>query len=102
MAKPEQGNGLEIHGGTEKLTDSEKGTSRGSDSEVNGTTIPGEADGQQVDKYGFTVGAQQYSGDKWVSFHLLSFNDVYIGSKQTKTAEWALFLKHIHFLVSCE
>ncbi|XP_013859245.1 TBC1 domain family member 10A [Austrofundulus limnaeus] len=57
MAKPEQGNGLEIRGGTEKLTDREKGQANGT------TTIPGEEDQQQVDKYGFTGGAQQYSGD---------------------------------------
>ncbi|XP_017265902.1 TBC1 domain family member 10A [Kryptolebias marmoratus] len=54
MAKTEQGNGLEIRGSAEKLTDSEKGT------EVNGS-VPEED--RQVDKYGFTGGAQQYSGD---------------------------------------
>lgn len=59
MAKTEQGNGLEIRGDAEKLTD-EKGTS-GSEPEANGF-IPGED--RQVDKYGFTGGAQQSSGEK--------------------------------------
>lgn len=60
MAKTEQGNGLEIRGEAEKLTDIEKGTPE-SEPEVNGF-IPGED--RQVDKYGFTGGAQQSSGDK--------------------------------------
>lgn len=64
MAKPEQGSRLEIRGGIEKLTDREKGTSHGSEPEVNGTTVPVEEDRQQVDKYGFTGGAQRDSGDK--------------------------------------
>ncbi|XP_037548445.1 TBC1 domain family member 10A [Nematolebias whitei] len=57
MAKTEQVNGLEIRGDAEKLTDSEKGIS-GSEPEANGF-IPGED--RQVDKYGFTGGAQQSS-----------------------------------------
>ncbi|XP_049908731.1 TBC1 domain family member 10A [Epinephelus moara] len=60
MAKTEQGNGLDMRGSTEKLTDNNgKGVSYGSDPEINGT-IPGE---RQVDKYGFTGGAQQHSGE---------------------------------------
>lgn len=58
MAKTEQGNGLDLRGSTEKLTDNGKGGSFGSDPEVNGNGIPGET---QVDKYGFTGGAQQNS-----------------------------------------
>lgn len=54
MAKTEQSNGLDLRGGTDKLTDNGKG----SDPEVNGS-VPGE---DLVDKYGFTGGAQQYSG----------------------------------------
>ncbi|XP_040014092.1 TBC1 domain family member 10A-like isoform X1 [Xiphias gladius] len=60
MAKTEQGNGLDLRGSTEKLTDNRKSSLYGSDTEVNGSAIPGEG---QVDKYGFTGGAQQYSGD---------------------------------------
>lgn len=60
MAKTEQGNGLDMRGSTEKLTDNNgKGGSYGSDPEINGT-VPGE---RQVDKYGFTGGAQQHSGE---------------------------------------
>lgn len=58
MAKTEQGNGLELHDNTEKLTDS-NGKGTGLDPEVNGS-IPGEG---QVDKYGFTGGAQQSAGE---------------------------------------
>lgn len=60
MAKTEQGNGLDLRNSTEKLTDNGKGSSHGSDPEINGSAVPGE---KQVDKYGFTGGAQQYSGD---------------------------------------
>ncbi|XP_071321711.1 TBC1 domain family member 10A isoform X1 [Trachinotus anak] len=60
MAKTEQGNGLDVRGSTDKLTDNGKGNLYGSDTEVNGNAIP---DQEQVDKYGFTGGAQQYSGD---------------------------------------
>lgn len=59
MAKTEQGNGLDLRGSTEKLTDNGKGSSFGSDPEVNGS-VPGET---QVDKYGFTGGAQQHTGE---------------------------------------
>ncbi|MEQ2251059.1 hypothetical protein ILYODFUR_007087 [Ilyodon furcidens] len=59
MATTEQGNGLELHDNTEKLTDSNgKGSSNGLDPGVNGS-IPEES---QVDKYGFTGGAQQSAG----------------------------------------
>lgn len=44
MDKTEQGNGIDMRGSTEKLTDTESGTDK------------------QVDKYGFTGGAQQDSG----------------------------------------
>ncbi|XP_028273048.1 TBC1 domain family member 10A-like [Parambassis ranga] len=54
MAKTEQGNGFDMRGSTEKLTDKER------DPEVNGNVIPGE---NQTDKYGFTGGPQQYSGE---------------------------------------
>ncbi|XP_031133928.1 TBC1 domain family member 10A-like [Sander lucioperca] len=57
MAKIEQGNGLDLRSGTDKLTDNGKGSSYVSDPEVNG--VPGET---QVDKYGFTGGAQQHTG----------------------------------------
>ncbi|XP_056260151.1 TBC1 domain family member 10A [Seriola aureovittata] len=60
MAKTEQGNGLEMRGSTEKLTDNGKGSLYGSDTEVNGNAIPRE---EPVDKYGFTGGAQQNSRD---------------------------------------
>ncbi|KAM3599913.1 uncharacterized protein V6R79_013690 [Siganus canaliculatus] len=61
MAKTEQGNGLDMRGSTDKLTDkvNGKGGSYGSDPEVNGNVVPDES---QVDKYGFTGGAQQVSG----------------------------------------
>ncbi|XP_074546775.1 TBC1 domain family member 10A-like [Halichoeres trimaculatus] len=55
MAKTEQGNGLDMQDGRGKLTDNGNGSSFGSDPEVNGNAIS-EA---QVDKYGFTGGAQQ-------------------------------------------
>ncbi|KAK5852139.1 hypothetical protein PBY51_023635 [Eleginops maclovinus] len=57
MAKIEQGNGVDLRGSTEKLTDNGKGSSYGADLEVNGN-FPGE---KQVDKYGFSGGAQQHS-----------------------------------------
>ncbi|KAM9734521.1 TBC1 domain family member 10A-like [Menidia menidia] len=57
MAKTEQGNGLDVRDSTEKLTDNGRGSSPRSDPEVNGT-IPAET---EVDKYGFTGGAQQNS-----------------------------------------
>ncbi|XP_051267861.1 TBC1 domain family member 10A [Dicentrarchus labrax] len=60
MAKTEQGDGLELRGSTDKLTDNGKGGSYGSDPAVNGGVVPGD---NQVDKYGFIGGAQQYSGD---------------------------------------
>uniref|UniRef100_UPI0037E79FFC TBC1 domain family member 10A-like n=1 Tax=Semicossyphus pulcher TaxID=241346 RepID=UPI0037E79FFC len=60
MAKTEQGNGLELRGSAEKLTDNGNGSLYRSDPEVNGNDIPEET---QVDKYGFTGGAQQNSGD---------------------------------------
>ncbi|XP_022617923.1 TBC1 domain family member 10A-like [Seriola dumerili] len=60
MAKTEQGNGLDMRGSTEKLTDNGKGSLYGSDTEVNGNAIPRE---EPVDKYGFTGGAQQNSRD---------------------------------------
>lgn len=59
MAKTEQrGNGLDLRGSTDKLTDN-NGTGS-SDPEVNGNVLTGES---QVDRYGFTGGAQQSSGD---------------------------------------
>ncbi|KAF7665364.1 hypothetical protein LDENG_00145180 [Lucifuga dentata] len=59
MAKTEEGHGLNLTGSTDNLTDIAKGSSHGSDPEVNGN-VPGE---KQVDKYGFIGGAQQYSED---------------------------------------
>ncbi|KAM6902664.1 TBC1 domain family member 10A-like [Xenentodon cancila] len=59
MAKTEQGNGREMRGNTEKSTDNGNDVSRGPDQEANGQ-IGAE---RQVDKYGFTGGAQQYSGN---------------------------------------
>lgn len=58
MAKTEQGNGLEMRGSTEKLTDNGTASFHGSDPEVNGNGITEEI---VVDKYGFTGGAQQSS-----------------------------------------
>lgn len=60
MAKTELSNGLYLRDSTEKLTENGTATSHGSDAEVNGNVVPGET---QVDKYGFTGGAQQYSED---------------------------------------
>ncbi|KAK2819102.1 hypothetical protein Q5P01_024663 [Channa striata] len=62
MAKTEQGNGLDLRGSTEKLTDHGKGSSHEPEPEpeVNGNGIPVE---KEVDKYGFTGGAQQYSAN---------------------------------------
>lgn len=60
MAKLEKGNGFDLGESTEKLTDNGKSGSYGSDPEANGSAITGEI---HVDKYGFTGGAQQYSGD---------------------------------------
>ncbi|XP_022059565.1 TBC1 domain family member 10A-like [Acanthochromis polyacanthus] len=68
MAKTEQGNGLDLRSSTEKLTDNGKGGSYGSDPEVNGSGIPGES---QVDKYGFTGGAQQNSPAEEVPIEVL-------------------------------
>ncbi|KAG7223969.1 hypothetical protein INR49_015226 [Caranx melampygus] len=56
MAKTEQGNGLDVRGSAEKLTDN----GIGPDSEINGNAVLRE---EQVDKYGFTGGAQQSSGE---------------------------------------
>lgn len=56
MAKTEQGNGLEVQESRGKLTDNGNGGSFGSEPEVNGNAI---SEGAQVDKYGFTGGAQQ-------------------------------------------
>ncbi|XP_030292193.1 TBC1 domain family member 10A-like [Sparus aurata] len=56
MAKTEQGNGLHLRGTAEKLTDNGKG----SDPEANGNVVLGET---EVDKYGFSGGAQQHSGE---------------------------------------
>lgn len=58
MAKTEQGNGLGVQDDTDKLTENVKRS--GSDPEVNGSAVDEE---NQVDKYGFTGGAQQVSGD---------------------------------------
>lgn len=60
MAKTEKVNGLrQLRGGSaaDKLTDNGRASS---DLEPNGSAIPGET---QVDKYGFTGGAQQVSGE---------------------------------------
>lgn len=57
MAKTEQGNGFHMRGTPEKLTDNGKG----SDPEANGNVVLGET---EVDKYGFSGGAQQHSGEK--------------------------------------
>ncbi|XP_059213757.1 TBC1 domain family member 10A [Centropristis striata] len=55
MAKTEQGNGLDLRGSSEKLTDNGTIGSYGSEPEVKGS-VPGDT---EVDKYGFTGGAQQ-------------------------------------------
>lgn len=59
MAKTEQVNGLQQlrSSAADTLTDSGKASS---DLEPNGSAVPGES---QVDKYGFTGGAQQVSGE---------------------------------------
>lgn len=59
MAKTEQVNGLQQLRGSaaDKLTDNGRASS---DPEPNGSALPGET---QVDKYGFTGGAQQVSGE---------------------------------------
>lgn len=57
MATTEQGNGFHLGGSGEKLTDT--GKSYGSDTDANGDATPV----KQVDKYGFTGGAQQYPTD---------------------------------------
>ncbi|XP_068191478.1 TBC1 domain family member 10A-like [Antennarius striatus] len=54
MAKTELGNGLDLGGSAETMTDI-NGSSYGSEPEENGD--------RQVDRYGFTGGAQQSSGD---------------------------------------
>lgn len=60
MARTELSNGLNLRDNPEKLTENGTGSSHGLDPEVNGNVVPGET---QVDKYGFTGGAQQYAGD---------------------------------------
>lgn len=60
MAKTEEGNGFNLRGSTEKLTDNGKDAPYGSEPEPNGSAGPGET---LVDKYGFTGGAQQNSGE---------------------------------------
>lgn len=56
MARSEQGNGLEMRGDRDKLTDNGK-----AEQEVKGSPV---IDGEkQVDRYGFTGGAQQAPGD---------------------------------------
>lgn len=60
MANTEQGNGHDLRSNTGKLTDNGNDSSYGGDPKVNGSAIPGEA---KADKYGFTGGAQQYSGE---------------------------------------
>lgn len=60
MATTELSNGLNLRENPEKLTENGTGSSRGLDPEVNGNVVSGET---QVDKYGFTGGAQQYAGD---------------------------------------
>ncbi|KAM8828023.1 TBC1 domain family member 10A-like [Spinachia spinachia] len=59
MAKHEQGNGLVPRDSKEKLRDNGNGSSYGPDPETNGS-VPGE---KEVDKYGFTGGAQQLCGE---------------------------------------
>ncbi|XP_054468228.1 TBC1 domain family member 10A-like [Anoplopoma fimbria] len=59
MANIGQGNGLDLRDSKEKLTDPGKGSSLGSDPELNGG-VPGE---KPTDKYGFTGGAQQHGGE---------------------------------------
>ncbi|XP_069558702.1 TBC1 domain family member 10A isoform X1 [Brachyistius frenatus] len=72
MAKTEQGNGL-----AEKLTDDGKGGSDGPDPEVNGGDVPGDV---QVDKYGFTGGAQQDAAD--------SVGEIPIDVLRQREAKW--------------
>ncbi|XP_034048477.1 TBC1 domain family member 10A [Thalassophryne amazonica] len=63
MERSEEDNGLPLRGKRgrrEKLTDDSKRDSYGSDPELNGSLISGEI---QVDKYGFTGGAQQSPTD---------------------------------------
>ncbi|XP_011480146.1 TBC1 domain family member 10A isoform X1 [Oryzias latipes] len=59
MAKTEQGNGLEMRGGPQKLTENGNAGSSAPDPEVNGNVT----EDKQVDKYGFIGGAQQTSGE---------------------------------------
>lgn len=97
MAKAEQGNGLDLRGGAEKLTDGGKGTSQVAEPEANGGVPGGET---QVDKYGFTGGAQQHCGDlaehvpievlrqreaKWLE--MLSSWDKWMAKKHKKVKE---------------
>ncbi|XP_038149743.1 TBC1 domain family member 10A-like [Cyprinodon tularosa] len=94
MAKTEQGNGLELHDNTEKLTDSKgKGESNGMDPEVNGS-IP---EDRQVDKYGFSGGTQQELAEevpiavlrqreaKWLE--MLNSWDKWMSKKHSKVKE---------------
>lgn len=60
MARSRHGNGLESSGIKEKLTDHGNSSWFVSDPGTNGSAVPEE---KQVDKYGFTGGAQQSSGD---------------------------------------
>lgn len=60
MARTEQESGLDLPGSTQKLTEDGKNSLYGSDPESNGRSILGET---QVDKYGFSGGAQQFSGN---------------------------------------
>nr|XP_019937296.1 PREDICTED: TBC1 domain family member 10A-like [Paralichthys olivaceus] len=77
MAKTEQGDGLESRGATDKLTDNGKGGVFGA--ELNGGAIQEE---DRVDKYGFTGGAQQNSGE----------SEAYVWKLQTYTTDafWVL------------
>lgn len=75
MAKTEQGNGLAVRDGADKLTYNGKGS--GSDPEVNGGVIEEE---NQVDKYGFTGGAQQTSA--------LGAEEVAIDVLRQREAKW--------------
>ncbi|XP_068608929.1 TBC1 domain family member 10A [Brachionichthys hirsutus] len=90
MAKAELGNGLDLRGSAEKMTDN--GSPYGSDPEGTGS--------KQVDRYGFTGGAQQSSGvtnadvpnhvlrereAKWLE--MLNSWDTWMGKKHKKVRE---------------
>ncbi|XP_029940041.1 TBC1 domain family member 10A-like [Salarias fasciatus] len=81
MAKTEQRNGLGVRDGTDKLTDNGKGSE--SDPEVNGSAVTAE---NQVDKYGFTGGAQQTSG--------AGAEEVPIDVLRQREAKWLEMLNH--------